>query len=201
MPDGREIIDATGLLGRLREPEAAMDAIGSTLSASSQRAFEERRFGEHRWPTRYPKQPAPFLNLAGALSDLNRGGFVKNRRFQREPVLRSTQTLFRSITHRVVGSNRVQVGVLGGPARSYAGLHQEGGESKQPVTETARKTLAKQLRRERGTKKQALRKLGFIFAVSSMETEVHRRPFVGVTPEAENEAREILVEFFTEGDT
>lgn len=195
MPD--RFFDATELLRRLRDPRPALRGVGALLAAQAQRAFTEKRLGSFRWPTRYPGQSEPFVNTAAALRDLNLGRPVRQRRLEREPVLRDEGELFRSMNFQVTGRARVEAGVFG-PAAQYAGAHQAGRESKQRVTETARQTLSRHRRRARGRMREALEKLGFIFGVDELRTKVHRRPFVGVTDETERDIREAVERFYSE---
>ena len=188
------------LVSRLKDPRASLGGVGAIHVATSQKAFRLRRLGEFRWASRYPNQGEPFVNFAAALSDLNRGRFVRARRFDRQPVLQDTGQLFRSISFRIQGSFIVRTGVLTGPARRYANLHHQGGKSKQTITAVAKETLAKQIKKSKGKQEAALRKLGLIvFNQETLVTKVNRRPIVGITPESEEKIRKLLVEFFEGG--
>lgn len=189
--------DAEELLRRLRDPRPALRGIGALLAAQGQRAFLEKRLGSFGWPTRYPGQDEPFLNVAAALRDLNLGRPVRQRRLDREPVLRDEGELFRSLNFLVTGSTRVEAGVFGAAAQ-YADTHQAGRESRQRVTQTARETLTRQRRRARGRMREALKKLGFIYSVDEVVTKVARRPFVGVTERTERDIRRTVELFLSE---
>jgi hypothetical protein len=135
----------SGLRERLKNPGGLLKAIGLLLVAQGQAAFKNKRLGDEPWPTRYPEMPEPFINKAGALSDLLRGQKVKDRRLDREPVLFDRGQLFRSLNFRVVDANTVEAGAYG-PAATYGAQHNVGGTSWQPIDDLARDTLAKQMK-------------------------------------------------------
>lgn len=198
------------LLSRFRDPTPALKGIGAYLVSQSQRAFALKRLGSERWPTRYPNQPEPFINVAGALADLRTSGKIKARRFDREPVLRDIGALLNGINFRVNSARTVEVGVFG-PARNYASIHQYGRESTQPVTQGAKEALARELRGARGPSRSeaarvkkadrlaAISKLGFLFSVTSLTTKANVRPFIGITPEVRRELPRIVRDYIQAG--
>lgn len=153
--------------------------IAKLLRAASQRAFVDQRFGTDVWPPRYPNQEVPpFANVAGIVADFNRGMNAPSRRFEKRPALRDTGEML----NRLRGSAAVVFGDFEVSVRSdvdYAEKHQTGGKSSQPVSPQAKTMLAKLLK-----KRPELRaKLGFLFTIDELETEVNKRPFIGVTEE------------------
>ncbi len=194
MPDSDFEFSADGLLVRLGETPRLLKVIGAFLVALAQDAFRQRRLGGKTWPTRYASMPDPFINIAAAVRDLNQGGAIKGRRFRREPVLMDTGALFRGINFRVVG-NRLLVG-FSRPTQGYGSIHQFGGESSIPVTQGAREGLTAELRRAEGEKKEALKRLGFIYSVSSVETDVAERPIFGWTRRANEEIPRLAKAFY-----
>jgi phage gpG-like protein len=171
------------LKAKLKEKRPILKKIGLLIEARSQLAFKEQRLGSYDWPERYPSMGTPFINVAGAASDLRFSDNVKSRRFDRRPVLEDQGQLKRSVTTLVVGDDHVVVGTSGTP---YATIHQSGGLSEMPVTQAMRDNLAKVLKRAKKAKDPrlaALKKLGFLFAVDKLTTRVWQRPFIGITPE------------------
>lgn len=186
------------IAGRLRGMEPALRQIGAVLVSQGQRAFETESFGDEPWPERYPSQSEPFINVAGAVADLTAGGSVKARRFQRRPVLSDTGLLRGSLAWRLAGSHAVEAGSV----VPYAGLHQHGGESSQPVTATTKKGLIAFLKSKRG--KPYRGKLGWLLnrklGVTSLTTKVHARPFLGITKTVEEEIVGIIEAHVAEGE-
>lgn len=204
--------EAGGLAGKLRDLRPALEQIGAALTSISSRAFEEQRLGDVLWDRRYPNQGEPVVNIAGVLSDLNRGSSIKARRFEGRPALSDTGRLAGSIDHEISGSDTVRVGTT----VEYAGLMQLGGKSKQPVTETAKKKLAKWIasrqRKAKKARKEArgpstnpiardvakpdplVKKLRFLLNVDELETSVVARPFLGITDEARQDIPRIIAD-------
>lgn len=175
---------------RLENPERLLKRIGAVLVSAAERAFQQQRFGTIEWPARYPNQTEPKINIAGALADLAESGTIKGRRFDDRPALRDTGRLMNSLSSEAaITVKRGEVYV--GTNVPYAGQHQEGGVSRQTVTQEARAALAEALERARDREDQdrlqALQKLGFLFSVPVLETRINPRPFLGVTPDAEDE--------------
>ena len=196
---------------KLEDPAPILRSIGAKLLADAQRAFRDQQLGEVSWPARYPSQEEPFINIAGALSDLERGPNVRPANFSRRPALMTTGNLARSLSSASKAVSRPsKFSVEIGTTVPYAPIHQWGGESIQNVSETARKNLAKYSRRQRGAarrgkgirgvllaaKNEAIKKLGFLFSVDQLRTNVAQRPFLGVTDQAEDEIRQIIEEDF-----
>ena len=195
------------ILNRLEEMPKAMrsDAnvgIDWILISQTQMAFAEGGLGGEPWPVRYPKMQAPFINKAGALNRLNRGLGVVPSLFNRTPVLRGTTGFLLDAVSpgstrfsRMAKTNTVEVGWGSGPPRQYAGLHQMGGESRQRITEAARRKLTQETNKAKGQKKKALGRMGFIYKQDVLVTKVHRRPMLGIIPETKEEIREFLVDY------
>lgn len=197
---------------RLKNPSKLMKQIGVTLLRESQLAFERQAFGDIDWPPRYPNDPAPYVNYAGVVSDLSRGASIKDRRFQNRPALLDTGRLKNSLSPstgmRLQGAYIVEVG----SNLPYATTQHAGGETKQPVTQAMKKRLADYMKKQRGaiksarkrstplTKRQAgTSKLGFLFGINELVTNVAPRPFVGITDDAGSDIDELVTDFFTKG--
>lgn len=208
----------------VNNPRRLLKRLGVKLVESSQDAFASQRLGDRFWPEQYPDQPEPFLNVAGAVGDLNRRGRIRDQLFRRRAALFDTGSLFRSVKERVVDDRTVQVGSIH-PAASQ---HQYGGETEQPVTDRTRKALAAEMRKYRKKTKEAARihgtsarrlkrlaregtvfsggvgravaleKLGFLFQVDSVTTNINARPFVGITDQVGEALVRVVEEFFQE---
>jgi phage gpG-like protein len=197
---------------RATDPKAIGKIVGLTLESQSQRAFLEQRLGEWVWPERYPNMDDPFVNLAALVNWTSAGGQVQRRFFDRRPALMGGGDLARSVSSRV--SNGV---VEVGSALPYAGLHQWGGPSSQPVTEQAKKTIGKYIGEEKvngawrqkknlGAAQKRQRKEFFyrlhpLLGMTTMETTVNQRPFLGITDENEREMVETIEHFVATGET
>lgn len=180
------------LRARLRDPTPVLEAIGAMGVSISERSFKDQRLGKFRWAERYPKQGDPFVNVAAITRDFTEGKNPPARRFERRPALIDTSHLRRSIAKRVLGTNAVEWGTN----VPYGALHQFGGESVQPVTETTKQNLARWLRKKKRDPQtgklvkvhSAYReKLGFLFQQKTLATKVGSRPFVGIPVELEQD--------------
>ena len=195
-----ELFPLDALEEQFRNIETLLIHVGAIWKAHTALAFEEQRLGEWEWAPQYPTMDAPWINVAGALSDLNKGSFVKPQRFEQAgpgghgKVLHETGQLKNSIDWSTDTSKKsVRLYATGFPA-TYAGYHQWGGDSSMEVKPLARATLARQLKTGTGIgKKDALKKLGFLFQVDAMETSITQRPFLGFTDEFEAELRQELL--------
>ena len=97
----------------------------------------------------------------------------------------------------------------------YAGIHQWGGESSQPITDAAKKKIGsyigeekrdgKWVRKKRmGSRQEAQRekywyKLFPLLSMEELSTSVNQRPFLGITEENENEMAELIELFVATG--
>ena len=188
--------------GRIHDMGELLTKIGATWKAHTALAFHDQRLGDIPWPAQYPNMEGPFVNIAGALSDLNSGGRVKGKRFMRAGpggsgrVLHETGQLKSSIDFSTnEASKSVSIFATGRPA-TYAGYHQWGSppESVMPVSEGARKRLAEQLRttKKDSLEHQGLRRLGFLFSVDELKTDVVQRPFIGFTDDFVSEVHKLV---------
>lgn len=198
-------------LARIRARAADTQRLGTIvvriLESQAQRAFLDQRLGEHVWPERYPGTDDPFVNLAALVHWTNTGGEILSRFFDRRPALMGTGDLANSISGRV-SNGFVEVG----SALPYAGLHQWGGVSSQPVTSAAKDRIAKFIgeepdgrggwrRRKRlGPRQKAQRERYFfrlfpLLGMTELSTQVHERPFLGITPQNEREIADSIEEF------
>ncbi len=196
------------LLDRIANPKPVLEAIGFQLKASSQKAFLDQALGDIAWEERYPDQAEPFINIAGALSDLRKGTNIRKRRFDRRPalidngLLRNSQVVsFGSGPRAIYRQNMVTVS----SKKKYAAAHQWGGVSTQNVTKTAlnnlRIWLEKQGKQE-GEEAKATwsKKLGFLKHISALSTTHVQRPFLGITDDDAKAITDLVVEFLTPED-
>lgn len=203
----------------LDNPQRILVGIRGILKAQSQDCFKRQAFGEIKWPARYPSQRSPKLNVAGAVQDLAKKPRIKAHRFQDRPALIDTGILRRDITSVIKPASTgdyVQLGV----SKTYAKVHQQGGETRAPITQTIRdnlKIFLKSLRTKRGGYKQpgkkyakalatqglsggevmykAVRKrLGFLFKVNELVTKVNARPFLGITDESIRKTERLIID-------
>ena len=199
---GTDLFPVDKLESSFRNIETLLIHVGAIWKAHTALAFEDQRLGEWEWSPQYPGMDSPWINVAGALSDLNQGSFVKPQRFEQAgpgghgKVLHDTGQLKSSIDWSTdMSKNSVKLYATGFPA-TYAGFHQWGSppDSSMEVKPIARDTLARQLKTGTGLgKKKALKQLGFLFQVDSMETSITQRPFLGFTDEFEKELRNELL--------
>lgn len=197
---------------RATDPKAIGKIVGLTLESQSQRAFLEQRLGEWVWPERYPNMDDPFVNLAALVNWTNDGGQIQRRFFDRRPALMGSGDLTRSISSRI-SSGVVEVG----SALPYAGLHQWGGPSSQPITEQAKKTIGKYIGEEKvdgtwrrkknlGSNQKKQRETYFyrmkpLLGMTAMTTMVNQRPFLGITDENEREMVSTIEHFVATGES
>ena len=192
--------ELTQLKARLGDLETIGNIIARVLESQSQKTFLEQKLGEFAWPERYPNQDDPFVNVAALVNWTSTGGTIRSRFFDRRPALMgvSNPGLMSSIQSRVkkglveVGSNL-----------PYAPLHQWGGTSSQPITDTTKKTVGKFIGEEKvdgewrkkktlGSKQKQNREKYFsklfpLLGQDELETQVNQRPFLGITPENESD--------------
>lgn len=190
--------DIPGLRRRLEDPRPVLKSIGALMTATSQDAFKKQAYAGERWPERYEGRSDPFINVAGALSDLNRGSPIKSRRFERRPAAVDTREMFNKISFELVGQNAVQSGstALHAPAQVF------GLAVRQTVTAAARNKLTEETRRFKkrgGQKFAAIKKLGFLHVVDELTTQIQARPHIGIYPELEREIVEMVEDFVAEG--
>lgn len=172
----------------------ALVQIGALLESQAQRAFQEQKLGDERWEPRYPNQSEPFMNIAGAVSDWNRGAKIKSRRFQRRPAGIDTGALRGSVRSEVVGDE-----VRAGSRLPYASQFQFGGISILKVTKSAKQEAARFLLTAKG--KQFRDKLTFILNpnLNQLDTELVPRPFLGITSETEEDIQSAVQESLSDG--
>lgn len=183
--------------GRLEDPRPALERVGAIMLAASQKAFEDQSYGPERWPERYEGQSNPFINIAGALSDVARDRQIKGRRFDRRPALIDTGVLRGSLTFALKGKKAVRVGTTDPKAPK----HLFGLQSVQEVTEVARKRLIKEYKRFKragGARFQAFKKLGFLHTVKTLETNIQQRVFLGFFPDLEKRLSRTVEDFLAE---
>jgi phage gpG-like protein len=182
--------------------------LGALGVATSQRAFREQALGNWKWEPRYPGMESPFINIAGALQDFNSGRKnPKPNRFQDRPALIDEGMrggLWGSISSRVTGAYSVEWGTN----KEYASLHQAGGRSRQPVTTQGAKGISNWLYTEgignwllgKGEVKKGregyVKKLAPLIFKTEHVQGIVQRPFLGITDQFENDAREAIRRYF-----
>lgn len=158
---GVKVIDELQILNQaLKDPSYVMRSIGALILAQATRTFGDQGLGNIHWKPRYPNQKPPIINIAGSLQLLNKGkipgagGGLKL--FQRRPALMASGDLKKSVAEdasgalRLLGTHVVEAGSV----LPYAGTMQWGGKSTQPVTDTAKKTLAKWMKTLSGERRE-----------------------------------------------
>lgn len=197
---------------RLGDQRTLGNIIGRILESQSQKAFLDQRLGEFAWPERYPSQDDPFVNTAALVNWTKEGGEITRRFFDRRPSLVGTGDLMQSISSRFANG-----AVETGSALGYAGLHQEGGSSTQPITPAAKKTIARFIgeepdgkggwktkkrleARQKENREKYWSKLFPLLSSDELTTEVHQRPFLGVTPENDADIAESIEIYVARGE-
>lgn len=194
-----EIYERLDSIDRALKPRNARVGVAALIMAAAHKAFREREFGGIKWPQRYPGLPAPFINKAAALNRLNRGLALPPVIFDRGKPLQLSGQMLQEIssdafskTHR---GNTLEVG-WGGPAKTYAGIHQLGGKTSQRITERARTRLAEIRAKASGNERQAIdAHMGFVQSQDVLVTRVNQRPAIGWTEEVKEKINMFLVEF------
>ena len=99
----------------------------------------------------------------------------------------------RGTAYRIASSDIVEVG----NAVPYAAMHQYGGSSTIVLTNSIKTWIAKWTETKRG--RPYVSKLYHLLDLPEWTTEVYKRPFIGVTPEAGQEIRRIVEVFVSTG--
>ncbi len=122
-----ESLGKVGILGeKLDERKRiALVRIGALLVIRAQTAFDEQKRGDFEWPER------GVPNVAGIVEDCERGGSIKERRFQERPAGIDTGRLRSSVAWEIVDESSVRVGVN----LDYGSLIQFGGLVEIDVTQ------------------------------------------------------------------
>jgi len=199
---------------KIKDRAVNSDAIGRIIAriveSQSQRAFIDQKLGEYSWPERYPNQDEPMVNLAALVNHTNDGGQILSRFFDRRPALMGTGALVNSLS-ATTGSGFLEVGSV----LPYAATHQWGGPTVLPITDTAKKTIGRFLGMEKkqdgwktkknmGAKQKENRekywgKLMPLLGKSQLQTMVNQRPFIGITPENDEEIADSIEEYVATG--
>ncbi len=166
--------DISGEMGPL------LDLIGNRLTNFFVQNIRTSSFAGNSWKQQYPNlKSSEFIHKAGALADLNKGGYPKARRFQRKKPLIDTGNaggLIGSFAYRHVGKDAVEAGTT----KEYAATQQFGLESEMPVTQTAKDKYKMWVKRTKAGKQHG-KKLRSVMAQDTLQTQVVARPFVGVS--------------------
>ena len=166
-------------IGRLEDLRPALAEIGIEMVASAEKAFRVQALGKTRWSGR------GVPNVAGIISDLNRGATPPKRRFESRPAGIDTGKLRQSI-----GLTLSQNSVLVDSRLTYSKKFQEGGKSTLTLTKTGKESLKRFLADRRDLQKS----LGWLFRQNRVTINQKARPFLGITKELATTAAEILVD-------
>lgn len=189
----------TQIARALENPQRVLRQMGAIVLADAQRAFVEQRLGDIPWKPRYPNQEPPYVNIAGVVADFAAG--KKNppdRRFQNRPVGIDTGLTRRQLTmSKAAMISGYEITLIN--RSPGAEKLQNGGESRQPITQQVKDSLADWMRRSRARVKRhqkkstptlasdaAAGKLGFLFREKTLVTESPERPFFGITDQTKD---------------
>ena len=192
-------------LARLREelddPKDVLKQIGALIVTQTQRTFTNQRSPSGKpWLERYPSQDGPKLNVAGALSDFNKGATtLGSKRFKGRPALVNTGKLkseWNSKAERTTIKSKyvVVVGVSEGVA-PYASRMQEGTASTQDITSTGKKSIYAFIKANKKNKKgEAVSEhMGWMLnkytKPTTLETTPVARVFLEIVPETERKIK------------
>lgn len=175
----------------LEEPRPLLELVGTIASDYARAAFRKQAFGSMGWLPRYPGQKGAKINVAGVVADLAAGKRPAGRRFEARPAGIDTGALRDSIGFDVRGDNEVVIGVSP-DMRERAERVQFGGETRQPLTTSLKKDLARWAKSARG--KPYAEKLAPLQQLDELVTELVPRRFIGMTPELAREINEALIE-------
>ena len=173
--------------------------ISALILSHAHKAFVKEEFGGIKWARRYPNMGAPYINKAAALHRLNRRLGLPPVIFDRGKPLQLSGQMLQELNPAAFGKvhrgNTLEVG-WSGPAKKYAGIHQLGGTTRQPIKESARTSLAKRRSEASASEKKAIdARLGFIRTNDVLVTKVNQRPSIGWTAEVKDDINMFLVEF------
>lgn len=173
----------------LTDTRDLMERIGELMEAEALGAFDEGQFGDFKWPEQYPNQGIPFLHVAGAIQDFADGrSEPKARRLERKKPLFDTGALSQSPKHRVTGPKTVEVG----STHPAAATHQWGLTSSIPLEKQTKSEIAKWLLTKAGAAYTGKLARALMPSMSSWDTQVAQRPFLGVPKRLEKEIVETV---------
>lgn len=181
------------LQNRLDDFSPILEKVRTLFAESAGLAFRSQSFDGQAWPARYQFQGSPFINVAGAISDLSKGTSVKANRFERRPAGVDTGSLRNAAVNPAVilGPNgTIEVKVI----HPRASLINEGGISSQTITDITRQNLAVWLAQN----KEYRSKLRFAFKRDVLDTQVMARPFLSSSPAIEEDLAKIIEEYLTQ---
>ena len=204
--------DLRAVIARASDVATLGRIIGRILESQAQKSFVEQRLGEHVWPERYPYQEDPFVNVAALVNWTGAGGEISSRFFDRRPALMGSGALVGSISARTKGK-ATEVG----SKLPYAASHQWGIATSQPVTSSAKATIARFIgeepdgaggwrkkknpgARQKENREKYWSKLFPILSLAVLETQPLQRPFLGITPQNEDDMRADLEFYVSTGD-
>jgi len=160
-----------------------LDGLGALLTARATATFRKQAKGTKPWPARLTP------NIPGIISDLNKGGNPKARRFDPGQALVDTGTLRRSIAWEVDGSGHT---LTVGTTVPYAKVHNEGGSSKISLSADGRAKLVGWLREN---KSLASPRLVLLLTKPNVTTRVRKREFLSI----DNDDRKLIQKTIEDG--
>jgi phage gpG-like protein len=156
-------------------------AIGRVLVASCRRSFALQRS-----PAGTPWRPRAVPNVAGMLSDFERGASPVARRFQPAPALRDTGHMERSLSFRLEpGRVTPTVGA------EYAALHLNGGVSSIAIAPGTKRAALRWLD-ERDQDDEIDKRLRGALKRDTLKVNVPSRPFLGADAQAQAEIKDLV---------
>jgi phage gpG-like protein len=173
--------DKEAIQRKLSDLRPALSEIGIEMVASAEETFRKQALANKPWLGR------SVPNIAGIISDLNRGANPPKRRFEARPAGVDTGKLRQSISLLLTNNSVKAYSRL-----SYSKKFQEGGQSTHKLTTQGKETLKRFLERNRGMRKT----LGFLFKKKVFKITQPARPFLAPTKELENNILEILGDYF-----
>lgn len=176
----------------LSNPKRALRQIGFIMVAQAEEAFRDQAWDGQPWPPRHVP------NYFGVIRDFYEGRKEPpKRRWDPRPALRDTGALMRSVTHRIVGPDTVEVG----SAKPYSKIQNEGGPIESlPINDRVRANLAawlKKKRRNKDIQKQFGWLLNKKFRDKTLKSTAPKRQFLGLTKRTIEDIKDIVgVEVF-----
>ena len=206
--------DLRELRARAGDSKVIGAIVARVLESQSQRAFLEQKLGDYAWPERYPNMDDPFVNIAALVRYTAEGGTIRSQHFDRRPALSGESG--RGGLMGSISASESNGLVRVGSTLPYASLHQWGGTSSQPVTDTTKHTIARflgaekkdgkwKMKKKPGVKQKAnAEKYWFrlfpLLGQDQIETQVNQRPFLGITDENEAEMVETIEAWVAKGE-
>jgi len=177
-----EKLDKT--IAGIEDPSEVLKAIGALMTQRVQRSFRTKKRGSHVW------EPRGVPNVAGIISDFNKGQNPKARRFSTAGLMIDTTRLRGSIEPSVSG-NSVTIGTN----VPYARKLQEGIASTVSLTFAGRQKLRQWYRGQSKRKRKEFGKeMGWLFRKTSITVTPSARPFLTIEDQDVKEVMKLVKE-------